>query len=39
VRDHDTTMVTSVMRGAFLTNGDARAEFLRLIAGQGYAHG
>jgi GTP cyclohydrolase I len=39
VRDHDTTMVTSVMRGVFLTNSDARAEFLRLIEGQGYRNG
>jgi GTP cyclohydrolase I len=32
-------MVTSVMRGVFLTNSDARAEFLRLIEGQGYRNG
>lgn len=31
VREHDTKMTTSVMRGFFRDNSDARAEFFRLI--------
>lgn len=36
VKEHDTSMTTSVMRGTLLTNPAARAEFMALIAGQGY---
>ena len=31
VRENDTKMTTSVMRGVFLDSSDARAEFFRLI--------
>lgn len=31
VRESETKMTTSVMRGSFLTDSDARAEFMRLI--------
>ncbi len=31
VRKHNASMVTSEMRGSFLTSGDARQEFLRVI--------
>lgn len=34
VRETDTSMTTSVMRGVFLTNPAARSEFLKLIEGQ-----
>lgn len=34
VRENDTTMTTSVMRGAFLENASARQEFLKLIERQ-----
>lgn len=34
VREHDTTMVTSVVRGALKDKPEARAEFMALIAGQ-----
>lgn len=37
VREHATTMVTSVMRGAFAERPDAKAEFMAIIRGQGYA--
>lgn len=37
VCDHDTTMTTSVMRGALRDNHAARNEFLRLIGAQGLA--
>jgi len=36
VREHDTSMATSVMRGLFKTNSDARNELLNIIKGQGY---
>lgn len=36
VKEHDTTMVTSVMRGVFRDNASAKSEFLQIIAGQGY---
>ena len=34
VRETETSMTTSVMRGVFLTNPAARSEFLKLIEGQ-----
>lgn len=37
VRDEPSLMTTSVMRGLFKTDGDARREFLALIRGQGFA--
>lgn len=37
VRDAGSLMTTSVMRGLFKNDAKARAEFLSLIAGQGYA--
>lgn len=36
VRDHDTSMVTSVMRGLLLDQHEARNEFLRLVQAQGF---
>ena len=36
VRETDTTMVTSSMRGAFKEDAKAREEFFNLIKGQGY---
>lgn len=36
VRDNGQQMTTSVMRGAFREDGNARREFLSLIAGQGH---
>lgn len=36
VRDTATSMTTSVMRGAFLDNATARAEFFSIIKGQGF---
>lgn len=36
VKEHDTTMVTSVMRGVFRDNPSIKSEFLQIIAGQGY---
>ena len=37
VKDADTDMVTSVMRGAFLKDASARAEFLSFIGGQKFS--
>jgi GTP cyclohydrolase I len=37
VKEHDTEMVTSVMRGTFQSRPDAKAEFMSIIRGQGYA--
>lgn len=37
VRDTGTQMVTSIMRGALRDNAAARAEFMAVIGGQGYA--
>lgn len=37
VRDNDTRMVTSVMRGALREKPEARAEFFSLIAAQGFS--
>lgn len=37
VRDQDSLMTTSVMRGLFKTDGVSRGEFLTLIRGLGYA--
>jgi GTP cyclohydrolase I len=36
VKEHDTDMVTSVMRGVFMSNPAAKSEFLNIIAGQGF---
>lgn len=36
VREHESKMVTSVMRGAFRESSAARDEFLSIIRGQGY---
>jgi len=36
VREQDTSMATSVMRGLFKTNSDARNELLNIIKGQDY---
>lgn len=36
VKDNETQMVTSVMRGRFRSNPAARAELMHLLAGQGY---
>lgn len=36
VRESKTSMTTSVMRGAFMDNPAARAEFFSIIKGQGY---
>lgn len=36
VKDNGSSMTTSVMRGLFLTDSDARNEFLNIIKGQGY---
>ena len=36
VKDNDSTMVSSVMRGEFLTDTHQKEEFLRLIRGQGF---
>lgn len=36
VREHETRMVTSVMRGLFRDSPASRAEFLSLISGQGF---
>ena len=36
VREKDCNMATSVMRGLFKDDSDARAEFLNIIKGQGY---
>lgn len=36
VRESDTSMTTSVMRGAFMDNPAARAEFFSIIKGQDY---
>jgi GTP cyclohydrolase I len=36
VKDADQMMTTSIMRGAFRKDSDARREFLALIAGQGH---
>lgn len=37
VKEHGTSMTTSVMRGLFRTNGEARAEFMKLIEGQRFS--
>jgi GTP cyclohydrolase I len=37
VRDEPSVLTTSVMRGAFIEKPEARAEFMSLIAGMGYA--
>jgi GTP cyclohydrolase I len=37
VRDTDSKMVTSIMRGALRENAAARSEFMEAIKGQGYA--
>lgn len=37
VRDDGTLMTTSVMRGLFKTDGNARRELLALLAGQGFS--
>ncbi|MFP4895804.1 GTP cyclohydrolase I [Paraburkholderia sp. EG304] len=34
VREHDTTMTTSVMRGLLREKPDPRDEFMRLVRGQ-----
>lgn len=36
VRETDTDMVTSVMRGVFMSNPAAKSEFLTIIGGQGF---
>lgn len=36
VKDNNSSMTTSVMRGLFLEDSDARNEFLNIIKGQGY---
>ncbi len=36
VKETDTSMVTSVMRGIFRDNPSVKAEFLQIISGQGY---
>lgn len=36
VKEAQSSMTTSVLRGAFRDNSDARAEFYAIIAGQGY---
>jgi len=36
VRENDCNMATSVMRGLFKDDSDARSEFLSIIKGQGF---
>lgn len=36
VREHDTSMTTSVMRGVFLNDHSAKTEFLQIIGGQNW---
>jgi GTP cyclohydrolase I len=36
VKETDTDMVTSVMRGEFMRNQSSKAEFLNIIASQGF---
>ena len=38
VKDNESTMISSVMRGEFLTSTHQKEEFLRLIRGQGFDH-